>query len=386
MLALDASVPSAGAGAGRLTPSFGVARTRSLPALDCIGRGNATPAWPRVVSLACWLLAWAAASAFVSGCSDTSRSQAVPSARVEPARAARGSERGGALPSVAPDRRAPETRATETQALASLKRAGGVAGGGVNSAGVESAGVEREPSLAPAPAHDAIATPAGEIEPGVNEEFDEDVLLDIDDALSTVDENAFATLIKKEQVYVNGELVRKEKAARPDNCRRWRALRRRGYAPKSALARQINAGALVRCGSLEFLARARSSRFSHVRNLLVGAGPRDVPAIVASAPSPLAEEARDRAVAKGWTLADFVPAARTMPSELPGRLSILEPAASSIAILNAEVWGDINSDGIEDLALSVLNTAADGSSFDMRLLHVTRLSASSPLTVLGVVE
>ena len=233
---------------------------------------------------------------------------------------------------------------------------------------------------------DPIATPRAEIEPGVNEEFDEDVLLDLDEALSAVDENAFATLFKKVQVFVNGELVRKEKFAHPDNCRRWRYYKNHGYAPKSSMGKQIDAGALVRCGSLEFLARARPSRRTHVRNLLVGSGPSALPALLASATSPLAREARDRAVAKGATLSDFLPSARVIPSEVPGRLSISEPTSSSSIILNAEVWGDVNADGIEDLVLSVLNSANDGNSFDMRLLQVTRASPSSPLTVLSVME
>jgi hypothetical protein len=242
---------------------------------------------------------------------------------------------------------------------------------------------ERAPAV---PALDPLATSNVEIDPGANEEFDPDVLLDIDEALAAVDENAFAMLFKKEQVLVDGELVRKEKFAHPDNCHRWRGLRRRGYAPKSVLGKQIDAGALVRCGSLEFLAKARPSRSTHVRKLLAGAGPSGLPAIVASAPSPLARQARDRAVARGATLAEFLPSARTIPSELPGRLTIAEPSSESSIILNAEAWGDIDGDGTEDLVLSILNTADDGTDYDMRLIHVTRLSPSSPLSVLAVVE
>jgi hypothetical protein len=236
------------------------------------------------------------------------------------------------------------------------------------------------------PPESESSTATGEILPGVNEEFDEDILLAIDEALESIDENAFATLFKKEAVVVDNQIVKKEKFAHPDNCRRWRNLRTRGYAPKNALAKQINVGALVRCGSLEFLALARPSRVSHVRGLLARSGLGVLPAIVASATSPLAEQARDRAVAKGSTLTEFLPTARAIPSELPGRLSIAEPSSKSNVIVNAEVWGDINSDGVEDLVLSVLNAADDNSAFDMRLIHVTRRSSSAPLTVLAVVE
>jgi hypothetical protein len=298
-----------------------------------------------------WLLLGCATSLLVSGCNrGGSRSASVTSVRVEPVRAARVAEahdvRGSDKERSASSRRSPITETTGS----------------------------------------ASSTTTGELEPGVNEEFDEDVLFAIDEALEAIDENAFATLFKKETVVIDNQIVRKEKFAHPDNCRRWRNLRARGYAPKSVLAKQINVGALVRCGSLEFLALARPSRVSHVRGLLAGAGPSRLPAIVASATSPLAEQARDRAVAKGSMLDEFLPTARTIPSELPGRLSIAEPSSKSNVIVNAEVWGDINSDGVEDLVLSVLNAADDNSSFDMRLIHVTRRSSSAPLTVLAVVE
>ncbi|HTV19142.1 MAG TPA: hypothetical protein VMG12_10735, partial [Polyangiaceae bacterium] len=305
-----------------------------------------------------------AASALVSGCSsERPRSAPVPSVRVEPARAAT-------------EREVSRTRRTVARDTA----ASSVAGTGDDTLESSIAPPPERARPTPQPAAvDPIATPRAELEPGVNEEFDEDVLLDIGDALSAIDENAFATLFKKVQVVVDGELVKKERFAHPDNCRRWRYYRNQGYAAKSSVAKQIDAGALVRCGSLEFLARARPSRRTHVRNLLVGSGPSTLPAILASATSPLARESRDRAVAKGATLSDFLPSARVIPSEVPGRLSISEPPSSSSIILNAEVWGDVNSDGIEDLVLSVLNSDNDGSAFDIRLLQVTRASPSSPL-------
>jgi hypothetical protein len=313
-------------------------------------------------------LGCAAAALAGAGCDpDRPRTTAV---RIEPARTARAAESGSA-------------------GGASTPRP--VTGGSVASSGAwapverSAADGERSPAEGARSAIDpSLAAP--ELEPGVNEEFDEDVLLDIDEALAAVDENAFAMLFKKVHVLVDGELVRREKFAHPDSCRSWRSLRKKGYAPKSALGKQIDAGALVRCGSLEFLAKARPSRRSHVRKLLLGADPSALPAIVASAPSLLAQRARDRAVAKGATLAELLPSARTVPSALPGRLSIAEPTSESSVILNAEVWGDINADGIEDIVLSVLNTTDDATYYDMRLIQVTRLSPSSPLTVLSVLD
>lgn len=348
----------------------GVADKRSNPTVDRSFAGHvaATDA-PRAASVRAflsWLAIGCAAASLASGC-NPERSRGVPttSVRVETARAARVAE-------------APSADGV-------LARGSVTAGRGARD-GYSGPDRPAERRAALTPPSDPMATATAELYPGVNEEFDEDILLDIDEALAAVDENAFAMLFKKVQVLVNGELVKKEKFAHPDNCRRWRSLRSRGYAPKSALGKQIDAGALVRCGALEFLARARPSRVTHVRKLLVGAGPSALPAIVASATSPLAEQARDRAVAKGASLAEFLPAARTTPSELPGRLAIAEPSSESSVILNAEAWGDINADGVEDLVLSVLNTTDDGTYYAMRLLQVTRLSPSSPLGVLAVLE
>lgn len=319
-------------------------------------RDGAPAARARLLLSGLALLGCAAASLAVTGCDpDRARGEPATSVRVERSRGSRDSiHRGSSTP--ASDEGRPEPA------------------------------VER-PAPRPAstwPTNDPITTQSAQLEPSVNEEFDPDILLDLDEALAAVDENAFAMLFKKVQVLVDGELVKKEKFAHPDNCRRWRGLRKKGYAPKSALGKQIDAGALVRCGSLEFLAKARASRRSHVRNLLVGATPSALPAIVASASSSLAEQARDRAVARGASLAELLPGARIIPSELPGRLSIAEPSSESSIILNAEAWGDVNADGIEDLILSVLNTSDDASYYEMRLIQVTRLSPSSPLAVLAV--
>jgi hypothetical protein len=309
-----------------------------------------------------------AAGLLASGCTpERPRDGPAPPVRFGPERAAIPEWPSGATPGRGdPAARAPAPRASEREPT------------GAEPATLASA---RE-----RPSSDPIATNTTELEPGVNEDFDQDILLDIDDALAATNENAFATLLKQERVLVDGKLVKKEKSAHPDSCRRWRSLRARGYAPKSALGKQINAGALVRCGCLEFLARARPSRVSYVRNLLVGAGPSSLPAIVASATSPLAQEARNRAVARGSALAEFLPNSHSVASELPGRLAIAEPSSRSSVILNSEVWGDINSDGVEDVVLSVLNTSDDGTYFDLRLIQVTRSSVTAPVTVLAVTD
>jgi hypothetical protein len=210
--------------------------------------------------------------------------------------------------------------------------------------------------------------------PGANDEFDPAALADVKQALSAVEENAFAPL------------VHGDKRVLPKSCREWRSFRSRGFAPKSALAEQLDGGALVRCGTYEFLARARPSRRSHVRKALQGAGPNELPALVASTTSKLALRARNLAVAKGLTLGAFLPGARSGRSELRGRVLIDEPASATSVIVNAEAWGDVNSDEVEDLLLSVLNSSDDLSYFDLRLIEVTRAAPDAPLTVLAVSE
>jgi hypothetical protein len=210
--------------------------------------------------------------------------------------------------------------------------------------------------------------------PGANDEFDPLAIADVKQALSALEENAFAPLVSG------------DKRVLPNSCRAWRSLRSRGFAPKSALAEQLDGGALVRCGAYEFLARAKPSRASHVRKALQGAGPNDLPANVASTTSKLALRARNAAVAKRLTLGGFLPDARAGKSELRGRVLIDEPASATSVIINAEAWGDVNSDQVEDLLLSVLNSSEDLSYFDLRLIEVTRTAADAPLTVLAISE
>ena len=233
----------------------------------------------------------------------------------------------------------------------------------------------------PTPADSAERTEAAEppaepqiLAPGANDEFDPAAIADVKQALSAIEENAFAPL-----VYADKRVL-------PNSCRAWRSFRSRGYAPKTALAEQLDGGALVRCGAYEFLARAKPSRVSHVRDALQGAGPNDLPAILASTTSKLALRARNSAVAKGLTLGAFLPDARAGKSELRGRVLIDEPASATSVIVNAEAWGDVNSDQIEDLLLSVLNSSEDLSYFDLRLIEVTRTAPDAPLTVLAISE
>lgn len=239
---------------------------------------------------------------------------------------------------------------------------------------VEPASTSEPARPAPAPRPEAAPrSKAIELVPRANDEFDAAFVFDVQQSLSAIDENAFTVLVHEDERVL------------PNNCRAWRDLRRRGYAPrKNPLAEQIDAGALVRCGALEFLARAATSRISYVAEPLRGAGPAMLPAIVASATAKPALRARNAAASQAQTLAQLVPDAATIESQLPGRLSISEPSSETTVILNTEAWGDVNADGVEDALLSVLNSAEEGGYFEMRLVEVTRTSARAPLSVLAV--
>lgn len=279
--------------------------------------------------------------------SGVARASASPSSRASAASVARsgGKEAHGATSSVAPASDGTQERAPRPRLTRVLQRR----------------------TLLPEP-------PQTSLPPGANDEFDPGALADVEYALVADNENAFATL------------VHEKKRVLPRNCRDWKIFKKRGYTPKSALGEHLDGGALVRCGSLEVYSRAAPSRISHVRDALVGAGPNTLPAIVASATSKPALQARTAAAARGAMLSELLPSAYTGSSELLGRVAIVEPSSETSVLLNAEVWGDINRDGIEDLVISVLNSSDDGSYLDVRLIEVTRLSASAPLTVLGVVQ
>jgi hypothetical protein len=165
----------------------------------------------------------------------------------------------------------------------------------------------------------------------------------------------------------------------PDTCQAWSALKNRGFSPENALERQADSGALIRCGGLEFLAQAAPSRVSYVRDVLERASVGILPAILETATSEDAVRARAAAANQGMSLAQLVPDARPGDSQ-PGHLRVLEPTSATSITLNAQAWGDVNADGIEDLLVSVLNTADSGSYSETRLLRLTRTAPEAPLT------
>jgi hypothetical protein len=196
-------------------------------------------------------------------------------------------------------------------------------------------------------------------------------LADIQQAWRAVDESGF------------GRLALNEERILPTTCQDWSVLKKRGFSPENTLERQADSGALIRCGSLDFLARAVPARVSYVQNLLEAAQPRLLPAILATAPSEDAALARAAAADKGVSLAQLVPDAKLVKSPLRGQMRVEEPTSETSITLNKEAWGDINADGTEDLLISVLNAANKGSYFEARLMALTRATPEAPVTVLA---
>jgi hypothetical protein len=169
----------------------------------------------------------------------------------------------------------------------------------------------------------------------------------------------------------------------PTTCEEWSVLKKRGFSPENTLERQADSGALIRCGGLEFLTHAAPSRVSYMKDVLERVNTGILPAILATATSEEAVRARATAASQGMSLAQLTPDAKPGKAQLPGQLQIAEPASGTSITVNAQAWGDINADGVEDLLLSVLNTADSGSYFETRLLRVTRTAPHAPLSLIA---
>jgi hypothetical protein len=169
----------------------------------------------------------------------------------------------------------------------------------------------------------------------------------------------------------------------PKSCIEWAELHRKGAEPPTSLAEADDGTAKERCGSLELLKRARGSMSTFVRALpwnrsLLGR----LPVEIATAWSP--EDAREveSASAEGLTFQQFDPKATARRAREQQSLEITARRTNSRIYLYPMVWADLNSDGIEDLVLSVRNADAEGPMTQMRLLVATRSTASAPLRVL----
>jgi hypothetical protein len=178
-----------------------------------------------------------------------------------------------------------------------------------------------------------------------------------------------------------GELKLDGERARPNSCVRWTELHSKGYEPVNTPEEQTDNGAKLRCLSLKLLQRAHAAQTSHIRSLAWDSSMVSVlPATVATALNQDSVRARDEATAAGKSLAELAPSARANPSSDENTLEINE--GDTLIALHAEAWGDFNDDGVDDVAVSVVNGAVQGTYAVVRLLVLTRFSAGGVLKVI----
>jgi hypothetical protein len=177
-----------------------------------------------------------------------------------------------------------------------------------------------------------------------------------------------------------GELKLDGERARPTNCTQWAELHSKRYEPVNTPEEQADNGAKVRCLTLALMQRAQAARTSHIRSLAWdGSMLRVLPASVATVLNRDSVRARDEATAAGKSLSEFVHSARAKPSSEKETLEINE--GDTLIVVHAEAWGDFNGDGVDDVALSVVNGTVQGTYASVRLLVLTRTSADGLLKV-----
>jgi hypothetical protein len=177
-----------------------------------------------------------------------------------------------------------------------------------------------------------------------------------------------------------GELKRDGERVRPTNCTQWAELHSQSYEPVNTPEEQTDNGAKVRCLTLALLKRAHPARTSHLRSLAWDSSMLTVlPATIASALNQESVRDRDQATAAGKSLSQFAPNARAKTSSEERTLEISQ--GDMLIMLHAEAFGDFNGDGIEDVALSVVNGAVRGTYAAVRVLVLTRFSADGLLKV-----
>jgi hypothetical protein len=182
-----------------------------------------------------------------------------------------------------------------------------------------------------------------------------------------------------------GDLQRGETTKRPSDCVEWTQLHADGYEPTSTVEAQADSGSKLRCMTLLLLQRAQPAKVSYVRDLAWDRSLLSVlPASVATAFNKERENAVRAATSKGLTLAQFDRKAGIKPSQEEHTVEIVEGDGHTMIVVHAEAWGDLNDDGVDDIALSVVNGATQGTYNYVRLLTLSRSSPGSMLTLVEV--
>lgn len=177
-----------------------------------------------------------------------------------------------------------------------------------------------------------------------------------------------------------GDVRRGEVTKRPSNCIEWTALHADGYEPTTTIEAQADSGAKLRCMTLLLLQRAQPAKVSYVRDLVWDRSLLSVlPAGVATAFNKEREQALTAATSKGQTLAQFDAKAKVKPSREEHTVEIVEGDGQTMIVVHAEVWGDLNDDGVDDVAVSVVNGATQGTYSYVRMLTLSRDASGAML-------
>jgi hypothetical protein len=182
-----------------------------------------------------------------------------------------------------------------------------------------------------------------------------------------------------------GDLQRGESTKRPSDCVEWTRLHVDGYEPTSTVEAQADNGATLRCMTLLLLQRAQPAKVSFVRDLAWDQSLLQVlPAAVATAFNEKREQEVSEATSKGQSLAQFDRKAKVNPSPEEHTAEIIEGDGQKMIVVHAEAWGDFNGDGVDDVALSVVNGATKGTYSYVRLLTLSRGTSGATLTPVAV--
>jgi len=93
---------------------------------------------------------------------------------------------------------------------------------------------------------------------------------------------------------------------------------------------------------------------------------------VATAFNETREHAVTDATANRLSLAQLDSQAKVNPSRDEHTVEIIEGDGKAMIVVHAEAWGDLNDDGVDDVAVSVVHGATQGTYSYVRLLTLSR--------------